>query len=278
LFESFASLWNARPEEGRESEPRVRPISPPAQAGDATLQIVQSAPPHTLPDIPSGDATILESYLRAIAQAREFVYLETQYFTSATIVRALGRALERRAELQVILVVNEDTDVPGYTRWQKRRLAELGHPDHPRLGAFTLWRVRPGDEPEAHPIYIHSKIAIVDDVWATVGTANLDSISMEPADEFAVAVECNIDVNAVILDGVDGAPRTGHVARLRRQLWAEHLGDAAVWSQETARDGGWLGVWRRAAEDNLRAWRAGLPLRGHALPYLPAELARRVAE
>lgn len=265
LHELFARLWNARDLQAHEGRDQVAPIPRPPQAGATTAQLVATMPAGVLPDAPRGEMTILESYLRAIAAARRYVYLESQYFTSRSIVRALDRALARRPGLEVILVVNETTDVPGYVTWQRRRVTELAHPGRERLGIFTLWRGR-ADRAAARPIYIHSKVAFVDDVWATIGTANLDSMSLETADEFGVPISANIDCNVVLFDDVDGASVTGEVEALRRRVWAEHLGDQGVWRPDASP----LSTWRRAAEDNLERWRRGERLVGHAMPYLPA--------
>lgn len=264
VHEGACWLYNRRAEEGTEGANAefdiLPPISPPPRAGEATLQFVQTIPPATLPQVPHGETTILQAYLRGIAAARDFVYIETQYYTSPTIAEALTRALRRNPALEVIIVLNESTDIPTYVRWQKHRLKEMGHPAEPRLGVFTLRS--PG------AIYVHSKVALADDAWATVGTANLDSMSLETADEFAAPIEPNIDANIVVLDGVDGAPRVGAVASLRRRLFAEHLGDAPE-AYATRPEGGWLAVWRRVAEENRARLVDGRPMRGQAVPYEP---------
>lgn len=270
LHETFAQLWNLRQDPAHDdgSSARVHPRGPPA--GRTTAQVLRTIPR----DLPGpgapGETTLREGYLRAIANARRFIYVETQYFTSETLIRALGKAVERTPGLQLILVLNEETDVYPYNTVQKRRVAELGHPGHPRIGVFTLWRSRPVDEAPVRSIYVHSKVAIVDDAWATIGSANLDSLGFEEGDEFPIPIDRNVELNIAMLDGVDGAPATGEVAAFRRRLWGEHLGDDGVWRPEP--DGGWLAVWRERAEADLRAWRRGERMRGHALPYLPPEL------
>ena len=56
------------------------------------------------------------------------------------------------------------------------------------------------------PIYVHAKVAIVDDEWLTVGSANLN----------ARGLGTDSEINAVVRDP--------DVARnLRVDLWAEHL-------------------------------------------------------
>ena len=60
---------------------------------------------------------------------------------------------------------------------------------------------------------MHSKVAIIDDIWATVGSANLDVFSLSRDD--------NSEVNAVLFDDAKV-----QISDFRRRLWAEHLGIA----------------------------------------------------
>lgn len=265
LHEVFAALWNQRDRAAHGGGDQLAPISPPAPAGKVSLQLVATLPPHELSAAHEGEATLLESYLRALATASRYVYIETQYFTSPTVCEAIARALRRSPSLEVIVVLNEDTDVPGYIRWQKRRLREMGYPHEPRLGVFVL---RNGGK----PLYVHSKVAFADDAWASVGTANLDSMSLETADEFGAQLDPNVDVNWVVLDGIEGHPRTGLVGHLRRNLWAEHFEDHGMWRSEVP-EGSWLSLWREVAEGNARRAARREPLVGRVLPYRPPELA-----
>jgi phosphatidylserine/phosphatidylglycerophosphate/cardiolipin synthase-like enzyme len=260
----FASLWSMRGD-------AVSPCPPPPPAGTQSLQLATTLPRGLLPEPRWHPRAAREAYQRAFVNAQDFVYLESQYFTSPSITQAIAAALHAKPDLQVILLLNTAVDVPLYLTWQKRRLASLGHPRHPRLGVFYL--ASPTVDPRRpRDVYIHAKLALVDDAWASVGTANLDSLSLEKGEEWGVPVEANVDVNALLLDGIEGAPRTGIVSRIRRRLWGEHLGDEGVWT--TARpEGGWLSLWRAAAEANAKALEAGAyPARGRVLPYLPPDL------
>ena len=82
-------------------------------------------------------------------------------------------------------------------------LAGLGR--HER---FTLAGLATMDAPGAYrDVYVHAKMAIVDDEWATVGSANFDLGSLER----------NTEMNATWWDAA--------LARaLREDLFAEHLG------------------------------------------------------
>ena len=57
------------------------------------------------------------------------------------------------------------------------------------------------------PIYVHAKVAIVDDLWTTVGSANLNNRGMRDDTEMNVTT-----LDAELAQG------------LRLMLWAEHLG------------------------------------------------------
>lgn len=266
VAEAVNRLWGEMVEDA--PPPRVPAV--PAPAGRETVQVTLTLPRESAAGAPGGETGILESYERALAAARDFVFVETQYFTSETFTESLRAALEANRGLQAIVLLNEHVDIPLYDRWQDARLERLGVPDHPRLGVYSLWT--PGWRDgrfRVRPVYVHSKTGIADDAWATVGSANLDGISLDRATEFGRDDERNVDLNLALLDGVDGHPATGAVARFRRDLWAEHLGIPADALARRPADG-WLALFREAAEANLRALRAGeREMRGRLLPVHP---------
>lgn len=162
----------------------------------AAVQVLRTLPGGTFKpedagnvDLPHGETGILEAYQRAIALAERYIYLENQYFTSPDIVKALINRMEddSKPKLQIILVLNFRPDLPGYPDQQIQiinRLKVAAESNGHQLGVYTLWSRFEKDDGaggkafEIMPIYVHSKVAIIDDTWATVGSANLDGTSM----------------------------------------------------------------------------------------------------
>jgi phosphatidylserine/phosphatidylglycerophosphate/cardiolipin synthase-like enzyme len=185
--------------------------------------------------------------------------VEHQYLSSRPIVKALKAALDRNADLELVIVINQNPDVTAYRRWQNDRLETSGLMKHPRVGVFSLWTTEPrsGRLVIASQVFVHSKVLIVDDNWAMVGSANLDGVSLDSyGDDFAGPVARrlfrkvrNFDVDAIVRDGIDGIPANGFVASLRSRLWAEHLGmhPGATIQRPTT---GWLPLWRKRARQN----------------------------
>lgn len=263
LHEAFRLHWNT-------ADPDAQPIGviarPPAQVGGdkVTLQVVRTLPAGRFTTPADGETGVLEAYLRAIAAAQTFLYLENQYFTNRTIGAALVAALRDadRPGLQVIMLINIDPDVPGYPGDQsgllKRIRAALSAPQLKRFRVFTRWtHDTSGGRGRIVPNYVHSKVGIADDRWATVGSANLDGSSLDYTEMFhgVFGDTRNSEVNLVVLPE-PGALVTPVVKLLRRQLWAEHLGfetelglnpDAAELAAPPAGDGGWLALWNRLA-------------------------------
>jgi phosphatidylserine/phosphatidylglycerophosphate/cardiolipin synthase-like enzyme len=111
------------------------------------------------------------------------------------------------------------------------------------------------------PIYVHAKICIIDDTWFTCGSDNFNRRSWTTDSELTCAV---IDTSAGEPPGAD--PGTGTdpgtdagpgasrplAARLRLQLWAEHLGLDQNDPQLQDRAHG-LKLWNAAA-DALDHW------------------------
>jgi phosphatidylserine/phosphatidylglycerophosphate/cardiolipin synthase-like enzyme len=272
LEDTFVELWNFR---ARRAHGGIDVLPPPvvfpSPGGKESVQIVRSIPWGVMDAYPNGEAGVYETYVRAIAQAEQFIYIEDQYFSCAPIATALKKALETKPGLEVIVLINENPDIPSYKRWQNERLDLLGYPNHQRLGVFASWAFQ-GVPPTLEHCYVHSKVAIVDDVWATIGTANLDGISQQTGD-FALPVigwrpaRRNVEINAVVFDGVVGQPATGKVAEIRKVLWAEQLGLPPV-ALNMPPPGGWLALWRQVAAANVASLNGDPPtMTGRILPY-----------
>ncbi len=190
---SFTTLWNAADSSGSALSPSIGQ-SPVDQPG-LGIQVVRTLPgetfttSHTGGDpIPYGETGALEAYQRAIANATKFIYLEDQYFTGPEIFEALLERMVQVPNLETIIVMNAKPDVDGYpekqiqnlNQFQEQLTKKLGEAQvKKRLGIFTLWSCNEKKPKyEVMPIYVHAKAAIVDDVWATIGSANLDGASL----------------------------------------------------------------------------------------------------
>ncbi len=280
---SFCMYWNhLKPSP---NDPDLTPAeAEPDDKEEVALQIVRTTPGKAHEDFPYGETGILEAYQRAIANAEEFIYIEDQYFTSYDLVEALVLRMNDKSNLKVILLLNTKVDIPGYKALQYRLLTSLINQvsnihASGRLGIFTLWS-HESDIPGTSKIirnYIHSKVAIIDDKWATIGSANTDGTSLNqtqlplmgdlttqgidwarntqhanpnyPNEQPYRATELNV----VIYNGVAGQPGTSAISELRRKLWKEHLG----YNSEESNDLGdkskykndWLSLWRTKATE-----------------------------
>jgi phosphatidylserine/phosphatidylglycerophosphate/cardiolipin synthase-like enzyme len=236
----------------------------------ATVQIVRTVNESTLPGLDPGEEGTLEAYLRAIENATKYIYFENQYFTNEAIADALVAALNdtSRPDLQVVLMVNVIPDMPFYPTWQTNlfeRIRREAGANASRFGVFTAWTHDNAEPSHKHqnpiimPNYLHTKTAVVDGLWATIGSANLDGASL---DQFQVlrALQFgnyrNDELNCVIFNGVDDADATDAVDQLRLELWSEHLGipdnDARLSSQTLEASKGWLKLWTDQATAKLQ--------------------------
>jgi len=176
-----------------------------AAGGEVEVQIVRTVPERVYRGAPRGDFRILESYLRALRSAQEFVYLENQFLWSPEIEAALVEKLAHppRDKFRVLVVLPAKPNTGGDDT--RGVLSELIRADagNGRLLACTIYSC---SDSRSAPVYVHAKIGIVDDRWLTVGSANLNEHSLFN----------DTELNVVTHDG-----RTARDVRLR--LWSEHL-------------------------------------------------------
>ena len=240
------------------------------------VQIVRSVTNGTL--CKNGESGIFEGYRKAISNAKDFIYLENQYFTNKSIFKALKSAMNANEELQVIVVLNENPDLPEYKKWQNQAINNFGINniqdiiEHPQIGFFSLWSTELWDKNvDIQPIYIHSKVAVVDDLWATIGTANLDGSSLTQVNEIeGLKLNRNMEINVMIHE-LNKNSTDGVVKRFRNSLWAEHLEKTGI-LQNNGEENSWLVNWQKIAYENLNLLKKDAShLKGRILPYSTAD-------
>lgn len=225
------------------------PAQVTAEQGPSVVQIQRMMDPQRYTD-GEAEESILEQYERAIDAARRTIYLENQAVPIARLSRRLMGALERGVDVIMLApavpehYVCESRNDPAYREmWEA--LEALGR--HPR---FTLCGIAERHGPGLRAAYVHAKLMLVDDVWATVGSCNLHVYSLGG----------NSELNASIWDA-----EVAH--SLRRTLFAKHLGvDTA-----TMDDGAALRLFRETAAANA----SKLARRQHDLRGLTFEIEAR---
>lgn len=282
----FAELWHLTAPDSAATRAEASTFVPGrdesrGESAATPLRIVCTSPARVLTDERCGRTQIIDALLEGIAGARSLIYVEHQYLSARPVVSALAQALAREPGLELIVVLNQNPDVTAYQRWQNARLAGAGLLEHPRAGVFALWSTARDTRGAAtamlNQVFVHSKVVVVDDEWATAGSANLDGVSLYSyGDDFTGRVARrifrnvrNLDVNVVVQErGLRGS-RPGSVADLRARLWSEHL-ELPVESLDGRPPDGWLPLWRARAAANVAA--LGRPgaageMRGFVLPY-----------
>ncbi|HEX4883632.1 MAG TPA: VTT domain-containing protein [Casimicrobiaceae bacterium] len=206
------------------------PVSTPADLANVQVAIARTEPKF---DGLPGAGEIRQLHLDAIAAARQHIYAENQYFTSRTMGDALAaRLAEPRAP--EIAVVSPKTqsgwlEVSTMGVLRARLDQELRQAD--RQGRYRLLcpKLQWLDDAKGC-LNVHSKVMIVDDSFAMIGSANLSNRSM------GFDTECNVAIES------GGDERIAQaIAGMRNRLLAEHLGtDAAKVAQVHGQTGSLL--------------------------------------
>ena len=137
---------------------------------------------------PHGERSIARGYTKAIRRARRLIYLEDQYLWSTDVARLFARALRDQPDLHLVAVVPRHPDVDGRFALPPNQVG--------REKALALCRKAGGDRVhvfdvenhEGTPVYVHAKVCVVDDVWASVGSDNFNRRSWTHDSELSCAV------------------------------------------------------------------------------------------
>ncbi len=175
-------------------DPRADPLPPqmpdPAPCGDMHVQILRTYPTKIprFPFAPRGERSVARGYGKAVPHGRRLVYIEDQYFWSGEVTSCFAEALAANPELRMIVVLSTyttaDTRMANASAMPARNqaLRDLYRAGGDRVGVYGV------ENRAGTPVYVHSKVCVVDDVWMTVGSDNVNRRSWTYDSELTCAV------------------------------------------------------------------------------------------
>jgi phospholipase D1/2 len=208
------------------------------------------------------ERSIQNAYIRLISSASHFIYIENQFFVSGldgdhlcsnrianALLERIRRAVANKENFRVMVVMpllpafqgkvedKEASSLRGVMHWQYRSIFRGENSIYHQLSkeveypfeylAFYGLRTHTFNDgqPETEQVYVHSKVMIVDDRSAIIGSANINERSMtgDRDSEIAVVVEDTDMHETVKLAG--GTFTVGKFAHsFRMKLFEEHFG------------------------------------------------------
>jgi phosphatidylserine/phosphatidylglycerophosphate/cardiolipin synthase-like enzyme len=204
--------------------PPARP-APPA-AGTCSVQLLRTYPERHpgYPFAPDGERSAARGYAKALRRARRFVYVEDQYLWSADVAQVFAAALRREPGLHLVAVVPRYPDQDGRLGLLPIRLGHARAMQIVRDAGGDRVQILDVENHDGTPVYVHAKVCVIDDVWCTVGSDNLNRRSWTHDSELTAAIldERRDEREPRDPAGLgDGARRFAR--ELRLELWREHL-------------------------------------------------------
>lgn len=192
----FVDFWNAHRTRGLPALPNDR-----ARAWDPHVNIHRNDPPMLI-------FPIRTTYLEAIDRASHHIYLTHAYFVpDRVILRALIHAAERGVDVRILMPERSNHVLAD---WLARSMYERCLAAGIRL---LLYR----------DAMVHAKTATIDGIWSTIGTANLDRLSLVG----------NFEVNVEVYDAPFAAQMeeifADDATRCREVTCEEWRGRPATW-------------------------------------------------
>ncbi|HVJ19645.1 MAG TPA: phospholipase D-like domain-containing protein [Polyangiaceae bacterium] len=175
LVPGFLTAWRRAGGEPLEREPWVTESKPLLRDGSAGTQQVR-----VLDSLFRHRRRIAHAYVHELQQAKRFAYISNSYFVpDPRVINALIRAARRGVDVRVMQPAVSDIEVVRYASraiWDKLM----------RNGVRIF---------EWHRSILHAKSAVIDGNWSTIGSYNLDYVSLR----------YNLEINVFVQDQAFGA-------------------------------------------------------------------------
>lgn len=181
--------------EGRRDGAGAWPASAPAQLTNITVGIARTGPAWRGRPLVE---EVRRLTLACIANARETIYLENQYFSCASVAVALAKRLREPSGPEVVLIVSGrapswfDHTTMDHARNPLIRLLRAAD-------QFGRFRALSPSTAAGAGIIVHSKVGVFDDRVVRVGSANLNNRSegFDTECDLAIQVENEVQRGAI---------------------------------------------------------------------------------
>ncbi|GMF51694.1 unnamed protein product [Phytophthora fragariaefolia] len=134
---------------------------------------------------PRGETSLFQARIKAIKNAKNFIYIEDQYFILVT--ELLDAIMEVMPTIQrLVVIANPQTKMlanGGYIKYLYEMVSPIREKYPDKFQIYTIKAER--------KLIIHTKVVIIDDVYLSVGSANWNRRSMTS----------DTEMNADIVDG-----------------------------------------------------------------------------
>jgi putative cardiolipin synthetase len=184
------------------------PVSKVAE-NDSLIQIVTSSPTSLWPEIEQG-------YVRVLASAKRYVYMETPYFLPTDpILFAMRTAALSGVDVRLMIPYETDTKI---VEWASR--------------TYVLATVKAGVKVYLYKAgFNHSKLLVADDSMATIGSTNVDFRSFEndfEANAFFYDKEIALQVKAIFLKDQEESVALEDVRNLTHRSFLQRLWESII--------------------------------------------------
>ena len=184
------------------------PVSKVAE-NDSLIQIVTSSPTSLWPEIEQG-------YVRVLASAKRYVYMETPYFLPTDpILFAMRTAALSGVDVRLMVPYETDTKI---VEWASR--------------TYVLDTVKAGVKVYLYKAgFNHSKLLVADDSIATIGSTNVDFRSFEndfEANAFFYDKKIALEVKDIFLKDQEESVALEDVRNLTHRSFLQRLWESMV--------------------------------------------------
>ncbi|AES61429.2 phospholipase D p2-like protein [Medicago truncatula] len=243
------------------------------------------------------EESIHTAYCSLIEKAKHFIYIENQFFISGlamddtiqnrileAIYRRILKAHKEQEDFRVIVVLpllpgfqgglddGGAATVRALTHWQYRTISRerhsilhnldaiIGRKTHDYISFYGLrshGRLHPDGPMATSQVYVHSKLMIIDDRVALIGSSNINDRSLLGSrdSEIGVVIEDKEYVESLMNGKPWKAGKFSH--SLRCSLWSEHLGlltGEISKIMDPVADSTYKELWAATAKENTRIY------------------------
>ncbi|MDM7831626.1 phospholipase D family protein [Cellulomonas edaphi] len=240
---------------------------PPPRAGSHTVQLLRTYPDlragRDYPFARGGERSVARGHQKVARRAERLVYVEDQYFWGHDVARVYAEQLRSRPELRMVVVIPLVPDIDGLNRvpqllGRHRALGQALRAAPHRFAAYGL------ENHAGVPVYVHAKVCIVDDTWASTGSDNFSRRSWTHDSELTAAVldevyarDLRLTLAAEHLDRLDEAGERGLETAMADCLDPRAMFD--VYAASAARLDAWHAGGRQGQRPPGRLRRLPLP-------------------